>query len=381
MRALYVIDSLRGGGAEQSLVDVLPSLAERGCDTEVVVLQRDDGCLRRSLSNIDVPLHDLGDMSALAQVRAIRGLTHSVQPDLVHTTLLRADILGRLACPFLTAPIVTTLPNDSYGPEHRRGSKHGPLGVAAAQAVDAATARVVRRFHAIAESVALVMSRRLMIPRAHIDVVPRGRDRSRLGTRSAARRAATRAALGIDPDTPLILVAARLDPQKGVDVAVRAMQHVRAAIPDALLAVAGQPGNLADEGAVALGRDVPGVMMLGHRHDVPDLMCAADVLACPSRWEGLGGVTLEAMALELPIVASDIAPFREAVGVAAAAFVPAGDEQALAGALVAALRDRAAADRAARAGRARFESRFTVDVAADGMAQFYRRALGQALAS
>jgi glycosyltransferase involved in cell wall biosynthesis len=56
-----------------------------------------------------------------------------------------------------------------------------------------------------------------------------------------------------------------------------------------------RPGN-ADALVRSEAERTPSVRLLGHRTDVPDLMCAADVLSFPARWEGLGGTLIEAMA-------------------------------------------------------------------------------------
>jgi glycosyltransferase involved in cell wall biosynthesis len=55
------------------------------------------------------------------------------------------------------------------------------------------------------------------------------------------------------------------------------------------------------------------VEFLGHRSDVPDILAAGDVFVFPSLYEGLGGALIEAMALGLPIVASDIPAIQEVV--------------------------------------------------------------------
>jgi glycosyltransferase involved in cell wall biosynthesis len=119
------------------------------------------------------------------------------------------------------------------------------------------------------------------------------------------------------------------------------------------------------------------VTFLGQRQDVPELLCGADVFVFPSRWEGLGSVLLEAMALEIPVVAADIPPVREVLGNDGelAALVPPGNVEELATSVVDALSDRKEArERTARA-RRRFLDRFTIDQVADQMVAFYRRSL------
>src|SRR5262249_34861288 len=118
------------------------------------------------------------------------------------------------------------------------------------------------------------------------------------------------------------------------------------------------------------------VEFLGTRDDVADLLCAADVFAFPSRWEGSPGSVLEAMALEAPIVATGIASVREVTdGSTCARLVPVDDADALAGAIAATLSGDGTAARVA-AGRTRFAECYTIGPVAEQMVAFYARALG-----
>jgi glycosyltransferase involved in cell wall biosynthesis len=176
----------------------------------------------------------------------------------------------------------------------------------------------------------------------------------------------------------VVLAAARHEPQKGLDTLIQAVPHVLGRLPAVRFLIAGRAGTqtrrlntLADDLGVG-----DAVAFLGARTDIYDLLCAADVFAFPSRWEGMPGAVLEAMALEAPIVASDVPPVREAVtdGVSAR-LVPVDQPGALAEAIVATLVDPAGtAERTARA-HADFQARFTIGRAADGMLSFYEHAL------
>jgi glycosyltransferase involved in cell wall biosynthesis len=239
----------------------------------------------------------------------------------------------------------------------------------------------VVRFHANARHVADVMAGRLGVPRERIEVIPRGRDPERLGRREPERRARVRAGLGVADGTPLLLAVARHEHQKGLDLLLEALPGVLAAHPGARLAVAGRDGNqtpLLAASAARLGLD-GAVDFLGAREDVPDLLCAADVVVIPSRWEGLSNVLIEAMALEAPVVASDLPTLHDAVADGdTATLVPVGSSERLAAAIGATLADpAAAADRARRAHR-RFVERFTIDRVVDQMRAFYERALADA---
>jgi glycosyltransferase involved in cell wall biosynthesis len=377
MHVMHVIDSMHGGGAETSLLDVVPALARHGVRISVVTLRADDGSLEGRIDHLALERIRLRRRDPLGAALELRHIVRSEQPDLLHTTLFFSNLAGRIVARTVGIPVVTTLANQDYGPEHQRNSRYGVWSVRAVHAADMLTVPLTVRFHAISADVERVMSRRLRIPRDRIQVVYRGRDPARLGQPSPARRQRTRMALSIDSTTPVVLSAGRLDRQKGTDKTIEAFRLVSEKLPDAILLIAGRPGN-ASAVVQAKAEGHPAIRLLGHRADVTDLMCAADVLSFPSRWEGLGGTLIEALALRLAIVASDIPPVAETVGDVGWPLVPPDDELALSEALVSMLSLGAAGEARKDAGEARFREFFTADAAAEGMARFYAEVLSDA---
>lgn len=376
MRVLMVLDSLEAGGAETSVMDSLGPLRDRGVDVELVTL-RPRTRTKGLTPPAEVVVNDLSHLRAGQRPWVLRRHLRDRRPDLVHTMLFAADLTGRTASLSLGFPCVSTLANDQYGPEHRQWSRYGSVAVRGAQAVDMLTAFGVRRFHAISETVKDSMARRMMIDKKKIDVVYRGRSRHRLGVRSDERRRDVRHRLGISDAQTVVVHPARYDYQKGVDLTVRAFGRFSEARsgPDAVLLIAGRPGN--GEGVLRDALRASGraqIRDLGERSDVPDLLCAADVLCFPSRWEGLGGTLLEALALELPIVASDIPAIREACG-DSAEYVPSEDVESLARGLHNVITQVDRTRSRAKRGVKRFEEMFSIDAAADGMRDFYVRSL------
>lgn len=371
-----VLDSLEAGGAETSVVDSLTALHDRDVDIELVTL-RPLGRTKGLTPPAGVVVKDLSHLPRGRRLWELRQHLRDRRPDLVHTMLFAADVVGRTASLSLGLPCVGTLANDQYGPEHRHWSRYGSLAVRGAQGLDMLTARSVRRFHAISETVRDSMARRMLIDKERIDVVYRGRSRARLGVRSEERRSEVRQRLGVSDGQTLVLHPARYDYQKGVDLSVRAFGILSAANPDLdpVLLIAGRPGTGEDLLTDALrAHRGARVQNLGERSDVPDLMCAADVLSFPSRWEGLGGTLLEALALELPIVTSDLPAIREACG-DAAEYVRPEDVQSLGLGLKKVLTHADLTRARVKSGTDRFERLFSIEAAADGMRDFYDRSL------
>jgi glycosyltransferase involved in cell wall biosynthesis len=377
MRVLYLIDSLRRGGAEQSLAALAPHLIDGGVDLEVAYLHERPG-VRDDLMAAGVKLTPLTDVDGrLGWLRRARRLIYDRQPDLVHTTLFEADIVGRVAARLTRTPVVSSLVNVNYGPEQLSDRRLVPWRLRGAQIVDATTARLVVRFHAVSEDVANIMSTRLRIRSELIEVIPRGRDSARLGVRSDERKVQVREQLGMQ-DERVLLAVGRHEYQKGLDVLMAALPGLLASVPGARLLIAGREGNASESLrrlACQLGLDGR-VSFLGHRDDVADLLCAADAFVFPSRWEGSPGALLEAMALEVPIVASDLPPVRELVSHGTTAWlVRPDDSKNLSEAIQRVISHSREAIHRARLARARFLECFTIERIAERMLGFYERAV------
>ena len=376
-RVLYLIDSLAPGGAERSLVDMAPGLLDGGIDLEVAVLHDRPG-LAAELRSHGVHVHVVSGSNRSSWLAGTVRLIRGRHPDLVHTTLFESDVIGRVGATLTRVPVVSTLANTPYGHEHAAESGVDPIRLRAAQAVDMVTGRVVRRFHAVSRSTAEACVAKLRIDPTKIDVVPRGRDISRFGIRTPDRRRAVRTRLGVDSDEKVLLVVARQEPQKGIEVLIRAVPELRKLQPQVRVLVAGREGR-ATAGLRALisATGTDGVVdFLGERDDIPDLLATADVFVLPSYREGLPGAVLEAMAMGVPIVASDLPNVRDAVPTDEyALLVPSGDHLELARAIASVLQDPVAGQRRAHAASQRFAVTFDIRCVSQAMTDFYRRAL------
>jgi glycosyltransferase involved in cell wall biosynthesis len=377
VHVLYFIDSLVAGGAERSLVALARAYATRGVKLDVAYL-RDRPGLQRELQQAGANLFCIdGSGGRLAWLRRARKLAQRRRPDLIHTTLADANLIGRITGRVLRIPVVSSLVNVQYGPEHTSDPNVLAWRMKFLQLANAASARSVVRFHAVTEEVADVMSKRLLIPRARIDVIPRGRDPRELGRRTAERRLMARRRLGVVGNDILILAAARHEHQKRLDLLVEALPLLASELGNVKVALAGREGSateLLKNSASSLGV-AERIQFLGPRNDVPDLLCAADVLVLPSRREGLPGILIEALALETPIVASDLRGVREVVDEHTARLFGSARPEDLTAAVIDTIRDNDGTARRTAQGRARFLTQFTIDAVTDEMVGFYRRAL------
>lgn len=368
LKVVSVIDSLTHGGTEKSVSELLPAM--RGLDVDVVVVQLvDRGGFRDDLRARGIDVRTLQGSNRRRQVAELRSTLRQLDADLVHTQLFEADLVGRTAGALARVPVVSSLVNVGYGPEHAAAPGISGRRLLLARLADAGTARLVRRFHAVSEAVRDTMAERLRIPARRIEVIPRGRVGEQLRRRTPDRSAVTRAGLGVGPETPIILAVGRQEWQKGLDVLLRSLPLLSAPTPGVVL-VAGREGaqTPALERHAKEAASPWSIRFLGARDDVPDLLAAADVLAFPSRWEGLPGTLIEALALETPIVATDIRPNLEVIeGLPGARLVPPDAPDELAAALTAALAD----PPDVTGHRRRFDVRYEMDAVARRMRQLY----------
>lgn len=163
-------------------------------------------------------------------------------------------------------------------------------------------------------------------------VILNGVDTGRFAPRD---RAAARHALGLSQSAELIGVAARLEPVKGVDIAIRALAQMGRA---ATLVVAGTGSQLDALQALAVEQGVSErVRFLGHVDAMPAFYAALDVMCLSSRAEGLPLSLLEAQATGVPVVAASVGGVPAAVCPDSGRLVAGEDVSGFAAALDAAL--------------------------------------------
>lgn len=179
----------------------------------------------------------------------------------------------------------------------------------------------------------------------------------------AGARAAARAALGGGADDWIVGTVARLDPVKDLTTMVEAAALAAPSTPALRLVVIGDgPQRRALDDAVARLGIADRVRLLGHRDDVRALLPGLDAFGNSSTSEGISLTLLEAMAAELPIVATRVGGTPEVVADGeTGCLVPARDAAAFAAALGALAADPPRARTWGRAGRARVLAHFSID--------------------
>ena len=201
-----------------------------------------------------------------------------------------------------------------------------------------------------------------------------------IDTEEFARRrpaAEAKAAAGVPPGRQVVGAVGRLSAEKGFDVLIRAVGRLRSEGRDVGLWLVGEGDERRRLEALVGELGLRGaVQLLGHRGDVAGLYEAMDVYALSSLREGLPNVLLEAMALEVPVVATRVAGVPRLVRDGEnGLLVEPGDEAALADRLRLVLSDAALAGRVRRAARQTIVERYSFAARMDKVRALYDQLL------
>jgi len=325
MRILQVL-ATSGGGVGRHVRDLAGGLAATGAEVRVagpsatgaafgfVTTAGDPGTDGPSFAVVEIAERPRPAADARAVAR-LRRLARDV--DVVHAHGLRAGALTVLAVRSMVRrrpAVVVTLHNALVG---GRGTAavHGFLERIVAHGADAVLGVSTDLVAGMALRGARYVDRAL-VP---APVLPP----------STVDRDDTRASIGVDDRTSLLVTVARLAPQKGLEVLADALERLRDMPGLEVRAVVAGDGPLA--GALrrdAERRDLP-LDLLGHRDDVGALLAAADVVVVPSLWEGQSLAVQEALKAGAAIVATDAGGTRDVAG-NAAAYARPGDSVDLA---------------------------------------------------
>jgi glycosyltransferase involved in cell wall biosynthesis len=359
MKILITLTGLGMGGAEKVVTSLSDALAAGGHSILLVYMT---GVALVVPSDPRVKMVGLGialKSDAFSAFFKLRKIIRTFQPDVVHSHMVHANIFSRLVR--LTTPIrrlISTAHSSNEG---------GRLRMLAYQLTDS-LADISTNVSAMA--VGAFEERKAVKPGRMIPV-HNGISTSHFSF-DATTRVSIRAELGVDAECRLILAVGRMHEAKDYPNLLKALAQLRAAGLTFKTCIVGE-GSLRGklEAMVSALELSDYVQFLGIRHDVPDLMSAADVFVLPSAWEGFGLVVAEAMACERVVVATDCGGVQEVLGDAGYLVRPR-DSNALAGALQSALRLPALeAASMGHAARQRVVERYSLDAAVEKWLEIY----------
>lgn len=317
----------------------------------------------------------LADLRALIELAA---LMQREKFDVVHTHTPKAGLLGQLAARISGVPVVV---NTLHGFYFHEGTKPLP-----------------RRFYVWMERIAAKCSDSILsqnredittaieeriAPRELLKWLGNGIDIGRFDRRrlSDERLGALRDELGLRRGAPVIGFVGRLVKEKGILDLLEATALVARKLPDVQVLIVGpydeeKPDAIRPDVAERYGL-TDRCRFLGMRHDMPELYALMDVLVLPSYREGFPRAPMEASAMGVPTVVSDIRGCREAVeqGVNGLLF-PVGNVTALAQALTELLTDDERRRKMGVSGRAIAEERFDEQKVFERVLMEYERLLG-----
>ncbi|HPD07175.1 MAG TPA: glycosyltransferase family 4 protein [Candidatus Bipolaricaulis sp.] len=191
----------------------------------------------------------------------------------------------------------------------------------------------------------------------------------------AHARASVRRELGLDDGSVMVACVAEFTSNKDHASLLAAWKKVVTMHAEAQLFLIGDGRLRAPLECRVSREEIVGVHFLGFRSDVPRLLQATDVFVLPSRREGLPRSVMEAMAAEVPVVATDVRGSRDLVEPGATGLlVKLGDVEGLAEALLHLIRDRGLRERMGQAGRAKIQA-YSIDQVIQEMSEIYARYL------
>ncbi len=367
--------------AQNFLRPLLRFLEAKGCE---VTLACSRGPYFDSLRTEGFRLHEIEirrSYDVLAHRRSTRRLTEYLRRerfDVIHVHTPIAALIGRIAATHAGLPIRLYTAHGFYFHDAMN-----PLLRRAHVALERYGGSMTDFLFTQSEEDRLTAIRERIIAPENIATIGNGIDLQRFSRASItlAEQQALRDKLGIAPTDQLIAVIGRLVKEKGYRELFDAMLTVRANDPDVRLLVIGQALESDRGGGKAafapqieqLGR---GVIFAGLRNDVPQLLSLAEVFTLPSWREGMPRSVIEAMAIGLPVVATNIRGCREEVVDGETGYlVPVRNSAELAKRLQQLLYDGENARAFGEAGRRRAESSFDERMVLQRQWQVYERLL------
>jgi glycosyltransferase involved in cell wall biosynthesis len=314
---VHIITKLELGGAQQNTLFTVAHLDRDRFRTYLVTnpegilvpeARAIEGVKTFFISELIREINPLIDIRALFKIKSIlQGIKKGDTPIIVHTHSSKAGILGRWGARLARADaIIHTIHGFGF-------HDYQPLPIKGFLFfLEKVTARITDMFIAVSQAnikkgvdSGIFTKQKTSLIRSGIEVED--------FTRVKVKRAEKKKSLGVEPDLPLVTMIGCLKPQKApldyLEVAHQVLQEREALF---ILVGDGALREKVEKKAVQLGLGER-FKLLGWRRDIPEILAATDIFCLTSLWEGLPRVLPQAMAMGIPIVATDVDGTPEAV--------------------------------------------------------------------
>lgn len=297
MKILHVITSLRTGGAEKLMVDLLPRLKVMGHDVELLLFDGTDTPFRQDIENAGIKVYDLGiGGSVYSPVRLLKLIPFLKKYDVVHTHNTAPQLFAAIGGIGVNAKLITTEHNTS---NRRRAWKGYRI-------VDRWMYNRYRKVICISHKAEENLCNYLGHCKADICTINNGVDIAKYADASPSDNLET-----IAPGSRKIIMVAGFRWEKDQDTLIKSLKY----LPDKFhLFLVGDGVRRGELEALISAENLTGrVHLLGLRTDVPNLLHAADYVVMSSHFEGLSLSSVEGMSVGRPFLASDVDGLREVV--------------------------------------------------------------------
>lgn len=367
IRVLHLISGDLWAGAEAQAA-ILLSRLKRNPELKLSAIIFNEGRLSQKLKSLGIPVDVLDEKehNSLMLLGKVRRILSRDRVQILHTHRYKENIIGGLAASFSGVPhLVQTVhgPNEPFqGIKKIKADSYNFLD------------RWVARF--LFDEIIVVSSDLGEKLKQRLDGIPVAFIQNCVDlekVKSNKSRIEVKRNLGIEEDSPLIGTAGRLVPVKGLHYLLKATSIMQRESPRLKVLIIGEgPERKRLESTAAKLELGSQAIFTGEREDVYDLIGAMDLFVLPSLSEGIPIVLLEALALEVPVIASAVGGIPEVITHQYTGFlVQPKEEQALASACLHLLENRTQAEALAREGKKLVETKFSAQIMAQKVFQLY----------
>lgn len=357
---LYLIYGFRIGGAERHLLDLCKGLDRQKFKPEIVYFHRDEQILPEfRKANIPCSIFPVkGGELTLLEMWKLSRIIKKISPDIVHVHLFHASRFGAMAAYLAGIKKIVRTKHNVSEPGIRLGKKDRLWG--------ALHKIILTRTVAVSKAIAAQINTPYVI---YNGIDTDYYDPKAVDFNDQLRWIQSFEAKG----RPIIGIAARLTRQKAHRILLRAFADLLPKHPEAQLLIAGDGEEREALETLAVELDISAnVSFLGSINDVREFLSILDIFTHPSIFEGLGIAVIEAMSMELPIVATKVDGLVELIsdGVEGILVEP-GNATALALAMDSILEDRVLSQTMGQNARRRAVNQFSLKTMIDKYEELY----------